>query len=1591
MPGLSLETKEIERRVEQIFLEYARGNHSLEQAVEELFPLVYEHVLIVLKFAPGEAHADELDELFQQAMIRVFHYLPNYDRERRFLPWMDQIARNVKWDWLAGYRREVTLFADSANGAEGKQGHPGTEAAIDIARLLQKLSKAKRELLVRKYILGYTDPELAIQYGCSLSNIKSRVRTAVKKLADFVRIGRNPGPPDGPDSTGPSGDAVETGSKHKSASVDSGPQLGDVTEAGDSFSERRVYDMGRIEDEIEDLLRRMGESERKSISEERKARALANLRDALQGASEDKPGMGKSASGGESGSASLFMTGLVALSGRIFVGACEFAKGVFIGHAVKAAVVIGLMAPVPYLIRQLYFQESQTDYKREVIHGGRSEWDPGEHREHSAPSNAAKKNASDPSGSERFDLVAFAAPAQNTQLAAAYQELNSRVFADQTSFYVYLDQDSALNHGFPSGWFGSMPDLNDYITLNSGCIDDPTATTGCSADTTKLDRNRGTVLSITFAPLSTGQYAGVNIEEPENWGVNQTGNGYDLSGSTALVFDARSPDSAQVQFGMGKCTTAFMTLSPFWQTITVPLRSLSCTMVPSLDISDVNILFGVATNVDHAPNGATVLLDNIRYEPVPASRSAALSFPLGNQTFGVVPAFDFLTGRVAVPPDQVLRNLTTIYESALTEFSLLVRGQTQDLQGAELIANTFDYALHHDSHGDPLPTGINATAGAHNGYEGGDIGLYNDQVPPKQGKAGDIRLSGFSIGSNACGSSHFCLVLDGATGGNNAFVIMALLDAYERWQDAQYLADARFIGNWIISNLADTSGTGFGGYYVGYPDDGAAKILETGKSTENNADIFAAFTRLATVASQLGQTDEANSWQTAANAAGDFVMQMYDAANGRFNTGTVPVGTAPSTGICPSGATRGADAINTCDFLDADTFTTLALAWSPRYRNQIDWHVPVQYGWDHFFESVTASGQTYQGFDIVSQPTAGPNGVAWEFTGQMCEAMEFLDSLYGNLQYQTQISQCLSWLAQAQASAPFGDGQGLVASTMQDGDTLTPYEQCVSTPYQCIAERVGLAATNWSILAEDSINPFMPPFAPVAGALKQISTGADGTTWGLNASGQIYSYDAQAQNWTNIPGSLSQVAAGSANAVWGVNEAGETYRWDTNAQTWAWIPGDLSEIAVGADGDVWGINSQEQIYRFNAQGQSWASIPGSLKQIAVGFDGAVWGVNDADAIYRFNPGTQVFAEVSGSLKQVSIGADGDVWGVNASDQVYHFNRLTQDWDESAGNLMQISVGAGNNVWGLEASGQVYEYAPQSQSFTALATPPLAQISAGASGAAWGVDSSNNIYQLLGSAQAVNVLHQAPGTLAQIATGTDGSVWGVNSAGQIYTFEPVAQTWTYVPGELNQIALGTGESVWGLNASGQIYHWDATNQSWSWIPGSLSQIAVGANGDVWGINSAQEIYRFDAATQGWTSIPGSLRQISVGADGAVWGINFANEIYQFVTSMQSWVQRPGTLAQISVGSGTNVWGINPEGSAYRFDSASESWVFVPGVTLTQIEAAFDGAVWGLDASGHVWWLNGQSWTQIPGSLSQISVAADAVVWGLDANGSIYFYR
>jgi len=238
---------------------------------------------------------------------------------------------------------------------------------------------------------------------------------------------------------------------------------------------------------------------------------------------------------------------------------------------------------------------------------------------------------------------------------AAYPLLNERVAANQTNFFVYKDADSGFNHGFPSGFFASNDTLRNQIQLNAASVNDDSAPSGVTTDPNALDRERGTVLRVALPSLTGSQFVGVHIEEPEHFGAGTAAPGsigYDLTGAQRVMFDARSPSPSglDVQFGVGGLNTdrtqpfhIGSTFAPF--TVELDnLRNPDTNLPQNLNRASVHLLFTVLASGDYEQDGGIILLDNIRFDPVPSNPipkpegPPRLSFPLGNQTFGVVPA-----------------------------------------------------------------------------------------------------------------------------------------------------------------------------------------------------------------------------------------------------------------------------------------------------------------------------------------------------------------------------------------------------------------------------------------------------------------------------------------------------------------------------------------------------------------------------------------------------------------------------------------------------------------------------------------------------------------------------------------------------------------------------------------------------------------------------------------------------------------------------------------------------------------------------------------------------------------------------------------
>jgi hypothetical protein len=167
-------------------------------------------------------------------------------------------------------------------------------------------------------------------------------------------------------------------------------------------------------------------------------------------------------------------------------------------------------------------------------------------------------------------------------------------------FYIYQGFRSPQNHYAPSGWMGDYGDL-------------------AFADNHKLDKKSKGVIRVSYnAKGAQGAgWAGIYWQHPaNNWG-NREG-GFNLNGAKQLVFLARGHKGGETisEFKVGGIEGTFrdsgaaaigpLTLTSDWKEYAIKLEGQ--------ELSSIAGGFAVVMTRDYNPNGATLYLDNIRFE-----------------------------------------------------------------------------------------------------------------------------------------------------------------------------------------------------------------------------------------------------------------------------------------------------------------------------------------------------------------------------------------------------------------------------------------------------------------------------------------------------------------------------------------------------------------------------------------------------------------------------------------------------------------------------------------------------------------------------------------------------------------------------------------------------------------------------------------------------------------------------------------------------------------------------------------------------------------------------------------------------------------
>jgi hypothetical protein len=210
----------------------------------------------------------------------------------------------------------------------------------------------------------------------------------------------------------------------------------------------------------------------------------------------------------------------------------------------------------------------------------------------------------------------------------------------------------------------------------------------------------------------------------------------------------------------------------------------------------------------------------------------------------------------------------------------LARGTADDLRRAQILADAFAYVQQHDRYYND--------GRLRNAYQGGDLILPPGWAP--RGRKGTARLPGWwDLKQNQWVESQDQV---GTTTGNVAWVMIALLKAYQVFGEPRYLEATMRMGAWVELHTRDRQGPG--GYTGGYAGWEPTPEKLTWKSTEHNLDLYVAFRTL------FDLTGNA-VWQKRALHARRFLSKMWEACGAdHFATGTHPDGVTQNCDFAPA-------------------------------------------------------------------------------------------------------------------------------------------------------------------------------------------------------------------------------------------------------------------------------------------------------------------------------------------------------------------------------------------------------------------------------------------------------------------------------------------------------------------------------------------------------------------------------------------------------------------------------------------------------------------------------------------------------------------
>jgi RNA polymerase sigma factor (sigma-70 family) len=132
----------------------------------------------------------EAEEVAQDAFVKAYNYLRNFNRTARFSTWLYRIVFNT----AISYKRKNKLVTEAIdnkhveNPERADAGMERNDKTVYINRALKKLNDADQLAIQLFYIKEFSLEEVADLMGQNVNTIKVRIHRARQRLADELKM-----------------------------------------------------------------------------------------------------------------------------------------------------------------------------------------------------------------------------------------------------------------------------------------------------------------------------------------------------------------------------------------------------------------------------------------------------------------------------------------------------------------------------------------------------------------------------------------------------------------------------------------------------------------------------------------------------------------------------------------------------------------------------------------------------------------------------------------------------------------------------------------------------------------------------------------------------------------------------------------------------------------------------------------------------------------------------------------------------------------------------------------------------------------------------------------------------------------------------------------------------------------------------------------------------------------------------------------------------------------------------------------------------------------------------------------------------------